>query len=157
MKHVLPKSKQHIFFILQNLPLGQTRPLLVKNSPLNICVVGKEETFNYLKQITNGRKVSGRNFKLTSYDTLPSTAQALACHAIYFGKLKKENSKAFVKNLQSKPILSISGPEEALPGTIVIFLEKNNKLGIQVDVGLAKRAKLFISAELLSLAKVVGG
>ena len=126
-----------------------------KTSPLNICITGEEKTLEYLKQITKGRKAQGRGFRLTFYKKLPSRAQALACHAIYFGSDEK-NSKTFVESLQDKPILSISGPDEALPGTIVIFFERNNKLGIQVDVGLAKRAHLFISAELLSLARVIG-
>ncbi|MCB0318925.1 MAG: YfiR family protein [Bdellovibrionales bacterium] len=125
-------------------------------SNFRVCVVGDENMLEFLSQITSGRDIQGKAYKIEGFKSTSTVSEVETCKILYLGSGAGSSGDSLAKKLVGKPVLSIGGAMKSIPAAIVNFYENDNKLGIQVDVSLAKKASLAISAELLSLAKVIG-
>lgn len=78
------------------------------------------------------------------------------CDALFISSSEKGRLERILKHLQNNPILTVADHEGAAQaGVMINMVTTGNKVGFEINVAAARRARLFISSKLLKLAKTV--
>jgi hypothetical protein len=126
--------------------------LPVTSDTISVCVLGDEafvEGFDTLKDKTvKGKKLAVRH--------LEQVKGADGCHVLFIGSSEEKRAPQVLQTLQSASVLTV-GEMDRFPqlGGIINFVVEQNKLRFEINVNSAERARLKLSSQLLSLAKVV--
>lgn len=124
-----------------------------KNGPYTICILGEDPFGQYLDAIAKAKKVKTRSIKI---ERIQSAEDFKSAHILFISKSEQKNQKAIQKALGDKPVLTIADfPQFADNGGAIELLLINNRVNFRVNEKTANKAKLRISAQLLSLAKEV--
>jgi hypothetical protein len=119
---------------------------------ISVCVLGEEafaEGFDTLKDKTvKGKKLAVRR--------LEQVKDADGCHVLFISSSADKRAPQVLQTLQSASVLTV-GEMDRFPqlGGIINFVVERNKLRFEINVSSAERARLKLSSQLLSLAKVV--
>jgi hypothetical protein len=126
------------------------------NSPIVYCTLGAEGLSAELEASLAGKRLGQRAFQVRQ---LRKLNEAAGCHVLFIGAEEKKNLAAALASVEKSPTLTVGDAEHfAGDGGMIGFLLEENKIRFEVNVGAAERARLKISAKLLSLAKtVIGG
>lgn len=124
-----------------------------KNSPLVLCTVGKDELVNGLKWLA-GKEIRGRSVTIRS---LKNRETSETCHVLYIAISEKNRYKNILKSVADEPVLTVSElPLFARSGGVIELYSKKSRTRFIIDLGIARKAGLMLSARLLKIAVVIG-
>jgi len=123
-----------------------------RDSPLQICILGKDPSAGVLKNPEN-KTVRGRS---VSFRVCPEGKGTEDCHIVFVSALEKEHVPAILSRLGSRPVLTVGDfPGFAAEGGIITLIRTGAQLRFEINTDAAQRAGLKISSRLLRLAGIV--
>jgi YfiR/HmsC-like len=125
-------------------------------TPLTYCTVGEDPFHGALDASLNGKAIDGRPARVLHFRQVQ---EIQGCQILFLGTSERKFISATLANLKASPVLTVGESENFVQqgGMIGFFLE-DNKVRFEINLDVADRAKLKISARLLALAKtVIGG
>ena len=125
-------------------------------APLTYCTVGEDPFHGALDASMNGKTIDGRPVRVLHF----KLAQEIqTCQILFLGAPEKKSLAATLVNLGASPVLTVGESQNFIEqGGMIGFLWEDNKVHFEINLEAAERAKLKISARLLTLAKtVIGG
>jgi len=123
------------------------------NSPLTYCIVGDDPFEGVLDQSLNAKSVGTRPLRVQHLKP-PENFQG--CQIVFIGANEKKRVTAILETLKQAPILVVGESSHFVQqGGTVGFLSEENTVRFEVNLDVAQRARLNISATLLSVAKTV--
>jgi hypothetical protein len=124
--------------------------VLSGTTPFTACVLGDTPIGDALERSVKGRQLGGRG--ITVQRVAPDSPLK-ACHLLYISGLKTAQIAGVVEAVKGAPVLTISDVDDfaRLGGIAHVFVE-NGKMRFDLNLELAKRARLQLSSKLLVLA-----
>ncbi len=121
----------------------------------HICILGKDPFQQNIDSAAEGEKIQGHAPKIRR---LQRVQEAEGCHLIFISDSERTRLKSILQSLGSRPILTVSDMDDFLEqGGMLIFYNENNKIRLALDLGKIRAVNIKPSANLLKLAKIVGG
>jgi len=119
-------------------------------APFNACVLGDAPIGDALERSVKGRQLGGRTIAVLR---VAPDGPLKSCHLLYMSGLKTAQIVTVVEALRGVPVLTISDVDDfaRLGGIAHVFVE-NGKMRFDLNLELAKRARLQLSSKLLVLA-----
>ncbi len=125
------------------------------NSPIVIGVMGGDKFRDDLKYRIEGRLVDGRKIVVTE---TADDGDWGRCQILFVGATETTREADVLKELKSRPVLTVGETEEfTRDGGVINFVNKNGKVRFDIDLKAARAAGLTISSKLLSQADSVRG
>mgnify|MGYP000016099731 FL=1 len=121
------------------------------NSPLQVCLLGDVPFAGYLEPMS-GTLIGDRELKVV----ITSNEKKIKgrCHILFVGDDQKQVMKKLSRSKKYIYILSVSEQKGFIEsGGIVNIIDQSQKISFDIDLDNAKRRGLFISSDLLSLAR----
>jgi hypothetical protein len=120
------------------------------NSPLIIGILGDDPFESVLEEIIQGRAINGRSLTIKrSRDVEELTT----CHILFVSPSERDRESQILSRLDGLSVLTVSDSEQFLPdGGIIRLKMKQQKVRFNISAPAAKRARLKLSSQLLSLA-----
>ena len=126
---------------------------LESDKQLPVCVIGDAAVAAALERTSQGHTIQGREVRVR----IVKTGDALlACRILYIGGMDAKTAAQLIGPLSSLPVLTISDSDSfAATGGIAELFMENGRMRFAINVTAANRARVVLSAKLLSLAKNV--
>jgi hypothetical protein len=122
-------------------------------SPIVIGVLGADPFGPVLDEAVRGEVVRSRPLKVERYRRIEDVK---TCHILYISQSESERLEKIVKQLRTKPVLTVSEIEGAAQaGVIIRLLTEQNKIRFRINVEAAREANLTLSSKLLRMAEIV--
>lgn len=123
---------------------------LADNTPLQLCLLGKDETGNRLRQL-QGREAQGHALQIRQ---LASPEEMPGCHVIFIAHSHARLLYTDEKRLSGSGMLTVSDTPGFIRqgGMIELFVE-SSRVQFMINVDNAQQANLKISARMLQLAR----
>jgi hypothetical protein len=125
-------------------------------APLTYCTVGEDPFHGALDASMSGKTIDGRPVRVLHFKL---AQEVQTCQILFLGAPEKRLLSATLVNLGESPVLTVGESQNFIEqGGMIGFLWEDNKVHFEINLEAAERAKLKISARLLTLAKkVIGG
>jgi hypothetical protein len=121
--------------------------------PIVICVLGRSPFGQSLDQAIQGKQIDGRNLVIRE---VAEVRECAGCQLLFIAASAKKHLPAVLEFLKTGSVLTVGETANfATAGGIVNFKLDAGKVGLEINVRAAERARLRISAKLLSLARIV--
>ena len=125
------------------------------NDPLTYCTIGDDPFQGVLDESLNAKSAGKRPLQVHHLRP-PENFQA--CQILFIGTNEKKRVAEVLETLKQSPVLIVGESSHfAQQGGTVGFLSEDNPVRFEVNLDAAQRARLNISATLLSVAKTVIG
>ena len=122
------------------------------SATITVCVLGDDPSADALESI-NGKTVKGRRL---SVRRLQPTTGIESCHVLFISSSQESRLPQVMQNLHGSSVLTVGEMERFIPsGGIINFVIERNKVRFEISPSGAERARLKLSSQLLSLARVV--
>lgn len=150
-KEAIAKVKAaYIYNFLKYVELKNNMP--TQPDTFNVCIFG-ENPFGKALHNMNGRQAQGIQVKVLEIE---QTQQANICHIIYISESKSNDIATLLSAIQERPILTVSDIANfSNIGGVIGFTQTKEKIGIEININNARKAKIKISALLLEIAKII--
>jgi YfiR/HmsC-like len=120
---------------------------------LSICVVGDDAVAAALERAALGHTIQGRHLRVY---TVKADDRLLNCRLLYVSGLASKATAQLIAPLGNLPVLTISDSDAfATSGGIAELFLENGRMRFAINVSAAGRARIALSAKMLSLAKIV--
>jgi hypothetical protein len=125
-------------------------------SPVTYCTIGDDPFRGALDASLNGKTLGLRPMRVRH---LKEPQEIQGCQVLYIAGDEKKAISAVLATVEGSPTLTVGESERfAQEGGMIGFCLDDNKIRFEINLRAAERAKLKISARLLTLAKtVIGG
>ncbi|MBB5017333.1 hypothetical protein HNQ59_000597 [Chitinivorax tropicus] len=127
-------------------------PTMPADQAFQLCVLGSTPLDTALdglegKQVLNGMRIKVRHILPKDVDT---------CHALYVDDSQRKLAEQVLTRLSNAPVLTVTDADGlADRGAMIEIRKRDLKLGFEVNLAQAKRAKLNFSSRMLKLALFV--
>ncbi|HVU20011.1 MAG TPA: YfiR family protein [Rhizomicrobium sp.] len=119
------------------------------DSPIDICIVGRNPFGRLVDHIVAGQRVGGRPI-VVRY--LSEVSARSACHLAYLGRPAAQSISQEIEILRYRPVLTVTdwsaGPTDK---GIINLVVDNNRVRFEVDERAAEQSHIGISSKLLDL------
>jgi hypothetical protein len=123
------------------------------NSPLTYCTIGDDPFQGVLDESLNAKAVGTRPLRVQH---LKQPENFQGCQVLFIGANEKKRITTVLETLKQSPVLVVGESNHFVQqGGTVGFLSEENTIRFEVNLDVAQRARLNISATLLSVAKTV--
>jgi hypothetical protein len=124
--------------------------VLSGSTPFTACVLGDAPIGDALERSVKGRQLVGH---VIAVQRVAPDGPLKACHLLYISGLKAAQIAGIVDAIKGAPVLTISDVDDfARMGGIAHVFVENGKMRFDLNLELAKRARLQLSSKLLVLA-----
>lgn len=125
-----------------------------KKDPFVIGVLGKDPLGAALDRTVENETFQQRPIVVRRFTRIDETVAAP--HALFIANSEEPNLAAILKLLEGQPILTVSEAQNFVErGGMIELTREGSKLAFEINVSVARRAGLNLSAQLLRLAKLV--
>ena len=125
------------------------------DEPFRLCVLGRTPLDEQLAQL-EGKQVLG-GLHITVRHVAPRDSLA-GCHALYLDDSQRGQVDEVLGKLGSAPVLTITdGDGLADRGLMIEIHKRDTRLGFEVNLRMARKANINVSARMLKLASYVAG
>lgn len=125
----------------------------IKNTPFEICVLGKDPFGPVLDSILSGEAIGGSSLVAKR---ISKPEEALACRVVFVGTSEESHLKDIVTVLDKASVLTVSDiPKFSERGGMIGFVLDGDKVRFEVNVSNAMDAGLTVSSDLLKVAVAV--
>jgi hypothetical protein len=119
---------------------------------ITICVLSDDPFAEALEAI-KGKTVKGRRLVVRRIESIK---QAESCQALFVGSTNEPLLPQVMQTLQGASVLTVGEMDRFVQsGGIINFVVEKNRVRFEINVSSAERARLKLSSQLLSLARVV--
>ncbi len=122
------------------------------SSPLGVCILGADpfgSAIDYIEEKTS----RGRRFALHRYANPESLG---GCHLLFISASESDHMDAILDGLAGRSVLTVSDVEDfARCGGMIGLVNRQGKVGLEINRNAAEAAGLQISAKLLELSRIV--
>jgi len=126
--------------------------VLPETSDITVCVLGGEPSVEPLESI-HGKTVRGRRLSVRRIRALKDVE---SCHVLFISSSEESRLPQVMQNLHGSSVLTVGEMERFIAsGGIINFVVERNKVRFEINPTSAERARLKLSSQLLSLARVV--
>jgi hypothetical protein len=126
--------------------------VLPETSDITVCVLGGEPSVEPLESI-NGKTVRGRRLSVRRIRAITNVE---SCHVLFISSSEEGRLPQVMQNLHGSSVLTVGEMERFIAsGGIINFVVERNKVRFEINPTSAERARLKLSSQLLSLARVV--
>ena len=123
------------------------------DAPFCVGVLGDDPFGATLDQTVQGETVNHHRIVIQRARRVEDCKD---CHLIFVSRSEEKNLPVIMAKLDSGPVLTVSETRDfARRGGIINFYLEGNKVRFEINPSAAQRDKLKISAQLLSLGKIV--
>ncbi len=123
------------------------------NAPFRIGVLGDDPFGPALDETVQGETVNHHKIVVQRWRRIEDCKD---CQLIFVSRSEEKNLAAILAKLDSGPVLTVSEVRGfARQGGIINFYVEGNKVRFEINPTVAQRDKLNMSAQLLSLGKIV--
>jgi len=123
------------------------------NSPIRICVLGRDLFVKALDETVSGKAVQGRPFVVHQLSNPPSV---IACHILFVDASERKRFLTLVEELRVASVLTVGeAPGFISDGGVINLKTVNGRIAVEINVTAAERVNLRISSRLLSIARIV--
>ncbi|MSU56959.1 MAG: YfiR family protein [Pedosphaera sp.] len=127
--------------------------LPASNSPIVIGVFADDPAAPVLKQALDGKMVNGRSLIVKS---LSETAALSTCHIFFLSRARQDRLKDVLGQVNAAPILTVGEMDQfAQRGGVINFVRADDSFRFEVNLEVAEKAGLKISAKLANMATIV--
>ena len=122
---------------------------------LGVCILG-EDPFGQAIDHIEEKQSQGRRFSLRRIETLESSR---GCHVLFVSASESSGLARILESLEGRSVLTISDLKgfARSGGMIGLVVNREGKVGLEVNLGAVEEAGLQISAKLLELSEIVEG
>lgn len=125
------------------------------NATFTIGVIGSDEVYADLLELTRGRTIKGRAL---SIKRIEGASDAKECQILYLARNDHGEINSILDAVRHVPVLTVGESEDFIDrGGLVHFAREENKLRLEINLEASHNVHLTISARLLPLMKVVPG
>jgi hypothetical protein len=118
-----------------------------------ISIVGDDPFGRTLDDVLRDKMVGPRKVVVRR---VPHGQEPGPSHIVFISESEAQRLPGLLKRLQGAPVLTVGEAEQfAERGGVVRLRTENNRVRLDINVGVAERAHLRISSELLKLARIV--
>ena len=122
--------------------------------PLVLCTVGKDELLGSLERLGNER-IGGRPVVIRRVD---ADAGGRECHILYISGSEHRHFARLIEQTLAAPVLTISEIRGfADSGGVIQLFRAKDRIRFKINLDVATRKRLKLSARLLDLAEVIAG
>lgn len=119
---------------------------------ITVCVLGDDPAGEALESI-NGKTVKARRLVVRRIQPIKGIE---SCHVLFISSSEESRLPQVMQNLHGSSVLTVGEMERFIPsGGIINFVIERNKVRFEINPNGAERARLKLSSQLLSLARVV--
>ena len=123
------------------------------DAPFVIGVVGADPFGPTLEQVLNGQRWNGRPIVIERFSR-PQEIRAV--HVLFISESEKQRWPEVQAATGPASVLTVSDMRDFCAlGGMIEFVPEHNKLGFNMNIGAASKARLTVSSKLLKLASVV--
>ncbi|MBI2381400.1 MAG: YfiR family protein [Gammaproteobacteria bacterium] len=123
------------------------------DAPLWVCVLRTDSDMGQALQGITGRASKGRSLQLRRVD---AGTDLKTCHVLFLEREPAMAQQHSLSRLGNAPVLTVGDAEGfAEQGGMIEFEASGQRLGFAINLDVAQRAGLRLSAQLLSLARIV--
>ena len=126
------------------------------DSPITICILGKDPFGTVLDEIVQGETVNARKIAVQRISQPPASQPAgpQTCHVVYLGEPDKSISKTL--SGMGRGVLTVGEGDRFLrDGGMVALVVDNRRVRFDINQAAATGAGLAVSARLLNVARAV--
>jgi hypothetical protein len=125
------------------------------DSPLVIGITGPDPFGDHIDRLLTGKRVRGRSLAVRRVEW---GAALKDCHVLFVSAGQADRLPELSRLLDGTPVLTVGDePRSARRGCVMAFVVNDSKVGLEINVDEASRARLVISSKLLSLARIRRG
>ena len=125
-----------------------------KNTPICIGILGASRFGNALNQVIEGGNIRGRTLEIKSFSRIEDVK---GCHMLFINKSEKPQMARILSALAGMSVLTVGETEGfCTSGGIINFFLQDKKVRFEINPAAARQAGIRISAQLLSLGRIVG-
>lgn len=118
-----------------------------------ICILGNDPVGNTLKSL-DGRTVVDQ--VISVYHLHRQGPIQNHCQMLFISKSEGSSLDEILKSVDKKPVLTIGDSKDfAKSGGMIQFATKANRISFEINLASAKRSRIKIASQLLSLATIV--
>jgi hypothetical protein len=122
-----------------------------EDSPVNICVIGRDPFGPALDQAVDGQRIGERPIRLWR---LPVAGRESACHIMFAAGSPQQSIPEALAAVRGMPVLTVTDAGAAgAASSIISFAIENNRVRFDIDDQAAEQNGLQIRAQLLDLAR----
>ena len=123
------------------------------NEPLTYCTIGDDPFQGMLDESLNAKFAGRRPLRVQH---LRPSENFQGCQILFIGTNEKKRTAEVVEALRQSPVLVVGESSHFIQqGGTIGFLSENNTVRFEVNLDAAQRARLNVSATLLSVAETV--
>jgi hypothetical protein len=120
------------------------------DSPINICIYGRDPFGQTLDQAVAGQRIQGRPIIVRRISDLAASS---GCHVVYLANSIEQLDAHASELLRGQPILTVSdAASSSADRGIINFVIVDNKVRFEIDDSAAQQDHIAISSKLLTLA-----
>ncbi len=124
-----------------------------RNSPLVIGIIGDDPVGRELAQSFQNKSINGRDLVLRQ---LAWPGEIRGVHILLLCASEAKSASAVLAGIKGIPVLTIGETDRfGRQGGIINFYIEENKVRFEINIDAAEKARLKISSQLLSLAKII--
>ena len=119
---------------------------------MTVCVLS-DDPFGEALESIKGKTVKGRRLAIRRIEPVRDLE---SCHVLFIGAAEEKRLPQVMQSLRGSSVLTVGEMERFVQsGGIINFVVERNKVRFEINVNSAERARLKLSSQLLSLARVV--
>ncbi|MBL6446474.1 YfiR family protein [Fulvivirga sp. 29W222] len=155
-----------LFGYSQNRPIHEIHAMMIYNftkyiqwpgyqpsQDFVVGVIGSDDVYKTLSQWYGGQERGNKKFVIKKFG---SPAEIQKCHILYIGKSNSRQFDEIKAKLGSASTLLITDkPGLGKEGSGINFVTEGNKLSIELNQSAVDAAKLKVSSQLTSIAKLI--
>jgi YfiR/HmsC-like len=125
------------------------------DDPIVIGVVGRDPFGRALDEAVKGEQVNGRRIVVRRY---PNPRQIKPCQILFISQSERGRIRTILAEENTKPILTVSelnGFTAQDGGMVLLYLNRENKVRLRVNLDAVQAHGLKLSAKLLQVAEVM--
>ena len=120
-----------------------------------IGIIGDNPFGDELTQIVSGKTVQGHELQVRQFQP---GEDLHACHVLFISASEKKHLPSMLAALDGSSVLTVADMDHFIAsGGMIQFVMEEKRVRFGIDVGASSRARLKVSAKLLSLARTVTG
>ena len=124
-----------------------------ENSPILLCVIGKDPFGPTLEHTVMGRKIKGRAIRIKRIKGINGLK---ICHVLFVSSSERENMRDIVASLAGASVLTTGDMGGfANQGGIIELIKIENKIRFEINLNAATQSGLKLSSYLMGLARNV--
>ena len=128
--------------------------LPASNSTIVIGVLADDPASSVLQQALKGKVANNRRLQVRILEDIAQLDNT--CHIFFLSRAQKERVAAVLRQTQGAPILTVGEVERfAEQGGVINFVRKDESFRLEVNLEVAEKAGLKISAKLAGIATLV--